>query len=286
MPEGRLEARSTRSPARNSHAPRAATPLRSLLRFGLVPAVLCCCAAPAPAAELFRDVIAVNRFFERGKTAPSLRLRTLEPAVIDVVIYNWDGVPVAHSSSRGEARKHEIKLDALPVVGRGIYFFCLTASDRNGKRVGSYPATPGGGKCVKVSEAKADEKKQCIEYFLQKSSYVRIRAGIDGGPYLAPLRTWRVQSAGKRSVPWDGSCQEGAFRNLYSHPKLKISISSVTTPVNILVADNLQGTDGSAAKAERLTLPEHLSDLAKPPWPLAELRKSKAEPMPVVDDRP
>ena len=152
--------------------------------------------APAAiaAGSPFLDVIVADRFFNRSEGHPSLRIRTRDEVLVDVLVYDESGRCVFVDSGTELQRKHDVQLAGLPEVSRGVFAFCLVARDNDGTRLGIYPDDPEGGEVVKVDDSMIDAKQDLIRYLLPRSSFVRIRAGIKDGPYLTPEAATKGQA--------------------------------------------------------------------------------------------
>jgi hypothetical protein len=217
---------------------------------------------------LFSEVSVRDRFFDPGLAAPVLVVRTETPAVLDAVVFDDAGRAVRHAGPSALASRWECRLAALPPVRGGIYQFCVVASDGKGKRLGLYPRVPGGGEIVKVTGAKLDAGAGLIRYFLPRASLVRVRAGLQDGPYLDPILPPTPQPSGEQTLSWDGTLQRGLFRDFHRHPEVRITVVAWSLPVNALCAAPSKGEPSAAgvgAPAE-LTLPAGLADFASPPW--------------------
>lgn len=253
----------------------------------LLLAAMALASAPAVGAaeSPFLDVIVVDRFFERSQGGPSLRVRMRDELLVDVLVYDESGRCVFVAPGKQAARKHEIQLGGLPQVDRGVYLFCLAASDGSKKRAGLYPDDPGGGQIVKVDDSVIDARQNQIRYLLPRSSFVRIRAGVKDGPYLDPILPWQPQASGRHALPWDGTVQGGIFKDLHRHPDAQVIVSAVSLPQNILIDTGATTVpSGDVPVSPEVTLPEHLEGLATPPWPSLLQNLGADGGMPVAAD--
>jgi hypothetical protein len=223
-------------------------------------------AAPGAMGEVFLDVIVTNRVFA-ADAPPMLSVRTREPVNLDCLVYDSGGNLVAHRATDKRATAFGLEVGSLAPVPKGVWLFCLVASDAEHKLIGFYPKAPGGGEIIQVRESSLDPDKKTIRYFLPRAACVRVRAGFREGLYLHPVISGEVQTAGEHLVAWDGSGQDGLFTNLYQHPSLQVSVLALSLPVNILATEERSyWRADNAAMPTPLALPAYLSDLAKPPW--------------------
>ncbi|HOX00775.1 MAG TPA: hypothetical protein P5555_04940 [Candidatus Paceibacterota bacterium] len=234
-------------------------------------------------ADVFEEVAVYRRFFRPIEESPLLRIRTSRPVLVHTLLYDHQGRLAAACPPTPLGSKHELNLEGLPAVARGMFWFCLVAQDETGARVGLFPAQPGGGQTLSIAEAQKDARQKKIRYLLPKAAQVRIRAGFVEGPYLAPILAWTPQPAGWQEVAWDGSCQNGQFQNLYQHPRGQVIVSAVALPDNILVATIPWPSPPAVQSLAEDRLAPSLADLKSPPWPLAPATPSA---MPVADDFP
>ena len=217
--------------------------------------------------DMFLDVVVDNRFFQGATSGPVISVRTRETVNLDCLVYDATNRLVAHKAVEGAASQFRVALDHLPPTPRGVYLFCLVASDQSNKRIGVYPRILGGGEIIQVHDSELDAEKRTITYVLPKAACVRLRAGFTEGPYLQPIISGETQPAGRHTVIWDGTGQEGVFTNLYQHPSVQVRILAVTLPVNLLVALDQAKLSVNAQVPSALTaLPSRLADLVTPPW--------------------
>ncbi len=235
------------------------------------------------AADLFDEVVVYQRFFRPIEEAPLLRIRTSRPVLVHTLLYDHQGKLAATGAPTPLGTKHELNLQNLPAVPRGMFWFCLAAHDETGARVGIFPAQPSGGQSLSIAEAQKDARQKTIRYLLPKAAQVRIRAGFVEGPYLEPILAWTPQPAGWQEVAWDGSCQNGQFQNLYQHPRGQVIVSAVALPDNVLVATGPWPNLPAVQSIAEDRLAPSLADLKSPPWPLTPATPST---MPVADDFP
>lgn len=238
---------------------RASTTLAAAVLLALA-------SASARAGDVFLDVVVSNRLFTRGGPAPAFRVETETETVLDVLLYDRDNRLVFHARPDGPAREHNVALPSdLPAAPGGLLFYCLAAADTNGARRGVYPADAGGGEILSVVDPGLDSTNRLITYFLPRAAFVRVRAGIQGGPYLDPILPTTVQLPGSQTIPWDGSAQGGWLTNLYECPNLQAYVVAVSLPDNWLAEAGGAGRPAGAPSPSPALLPE-LADLAEPPW--------------------
>lgn len=224
-----------------------------------------CFAAGALDNGPFLDVIVKNRFFEPAQTGPEFSVRTASAVKLACVLYDRADRPVFYQDLAGPTNRFSFKLEHLPPVSRGVYCFCLVASDVGGTQLGFFPAEPGGGEIITVKESAFEPEQKRLTYVLPKAACVRLRAGLQDGMYLTPIISSLAQPAGPHAVSWDGSCQHGLFTNLYSNPQVHVNILAVSLPVNILVAQEEAGQADNSALPE-VTLPTQLASFKAAPW--------------------
>lgn len=223
-------------------------------------------AAPSAVKDVFLDVVVANRVFGAG-AAPRLTVRTREAVNLDCLVYDAAQNLVAHRAAEGVSDHLTLDLASLPPVPKGVWLFCLVASDRARQRLSVYPQTPGGGELIQVRESSLDPENKRIQYVLPRAACVRVRVGFHEGLYLQPILAGEVQAAGPHTVAWDGTGQGGLFTNLYRHPSVQASILALSLPVNILATeDRSQWRAEGSAPAPSPSLPAYLADLKQPPW--------------------
>jgi hypothetical protein len=248
-------------------------------------ASLCNAQTPGSAIgdDCFQDVIVEGRFFDPAKEPPLLRVRLRESALLDVVAYDQEGRLVAWKGGTTSVARAEIALGDLPSASEGIYLFCLIASDGQGKRLGVYPRNLAPGEALRIAESDLDPRKQEIRYLLPKVARVRSRIGFRDGAYLQPIQAWQAQPAGWHAIPWDGTCQQGLFSDLYRNPQVKVIVTAVSLPVNTLIS---RATAAPANGADQIavSLPTRIRDLSKPPWPISQLMKASKDGIWMADD--
>lgn len=214
----------------------------------------------------FSDVVVQNRFFKKSDPAPAIDVRLKERAKVACVAYDIENRPVAWKLADEAATETRIVLDQLPPVAKGVYLFCLVATDPDGRRLGYYPHSPGGREIIHVRDSQVDAEKRLISYMLPRAASVRLRAGFRDGPYLQPIIMGEAQPAGRYTVPWDGASGDGLFTNLYAHPAIQVNALARSLPVNVLVAHDQTRDTPTAGTAATFPLPTALTGLSEPPW--------------------
>ncbi len=238
-------------------------------------------AEPASERALFLDVVVSNRVFSGQVSAPQLIIRTRQPYLLDVLVYDSQDRLVAVVSSDRALNEWTCGLDHLPPVAKGLYFFYIAASDEQNHLIALYPPVFNVGELVKVSDLKVEADKAVIRYGLPKASFVRIRVGIDGGPYLDPILRWQVQLAGEQTIPWDGSAQSNLFRNLNQRQDVRVIALAVAIPVNLLAS---QDSPIVPVGVPGLLRPTRLKGLSVPSSKGMMPESSRLQPTCLVDD--
>jgi len=217
------------------------------------------------AEPLFLDVHVSERLFDAPKSYPTIDLRSGAPVRIDLLMYDRNDRIVWHGGSDQVQTEHQLAITNLPRVAYGQYWFCLVASDARGSVIGMHPAEPDGGELVKLRDLTRNGETRTIEYFLPQAGFVRLRVGLREGALLETILPWSAQSAGAHGISWDGTCQNGLFRDLYDHPDLQMTAVAIATPRNVIV-DRSRMSVETADPPPAIQLPEPLKVFTWAPW--------------------
>lgn len=213
----------------------------------------------------FLDVIVSDRFFTSPDSFPTLKVRTKSPLIMDTVIYEAEGKPIAFFPGKDVQSNHELALKPLPSANRGLYLFQLVGRRADGGRQGQYPEEPGGGESIKVDDCRWVVEQQHIEYLLPKAACIRIRAGLTDSAYLREVLPWEAQPAGRHQLLWANVTNDPVLAEMVGRPDFQAKVLALSLPVNALSDQRLRTNRFAGDNLPAVALPAALVDLSRMP---------------------
>lgn len=120
------------------------------------------------------------------------------------------------------------------IVPDEAYFFTIETVDQNGNFTFYDPTTFSGREWFSP-KIKFDPLNKKVTYYLAKDAWIRIRAGISGGPLLKTIINWVPRFAGKNEEIWDGKDESDTI-NVMNQRGFKLIAEAITLPENWILA--------------------------------------------------
>ena len=121
------------------------------------------------------------------------------------------------------------------VVPDGAYFFVIEALDSERSLVTYDPVTFSGGESLVPVKLTYDQETRVVRYKLARDAWVKIRAGISGGPMLKTIVNLAPRLAGEKEEVWDGKDDSGNLEIIYKRD-WKLMVEAISLPENSVIA--------------------------------------------------
>jgi flagellar hook assembly protein FlgD len=121
------------------------------------------------------------------------------------------------------------------VVPDGAYFFVIEALDFERSLAIYDPVTFSGGESLVPVELTYDQEARVVRYQLAKDAWVKIRAGISGGPLLKTIVNMAPRLAGENEEFWDGKDDSGNVE-IIGQRDWKLMAEATSLPENSVIA--------------------------------------------------
>jgi hypothetical protein len=121
------------------------------------------------------------------------------------------------------------------VVPDGAYFFIIEALDSERSLATYDPVTFSGGESLVPVKLTYDQKARVVRYQLSRDAWVKIRAGISGGPLLKTIVNLAPRLAGENEEFWDGRDDSGNLE-IIGRRDWKLMVEAISLPENSVIA--------------------------------------------------
>jgi hypothetical protein len=121
------------------------------------------------------------------------------------------------------------------VVPDGAYFFVIEALDSERSLATYDPVTFSGGESLVPVELTYDRATGLVRYQLSRDAWVKIRAGILGGPLLKTIVNLAPRFAGENEEFWDGKDDSGNVE-IIGQRDWKLMAEAISVPENSIIA--------------------------------------------------
>jgi hypothetical protein len=121
------------------------------------------------------------------------------------------------------------------VVPDGAYFFVIEALDFERSLATYDPVTFSGGESLVPVELTYDQEARVVNYQIARDAWVKIRAGISGGPLLKNIVNWTPSLAGENEEVWDGRDDSGNLE-IIGRRDWKLMAEAISLPENSIIA--------------------------------------------------
>ena len=121
------------------------------------------------------------------------------------------------------------------VVPDGAYFFVIEALDSERSLATYDPVTFSGGESLVPVKLNYDQETGVVRYKLARDAWVKIRAGISGGPLLKTIVNLAPRLAGENEEVWDGRDDSGNVEIIHKRD-WKLMAEAISLPENSIIA--------------------------------------------------
>ena len=121
------------------------------------------------------------------------------------------------------------------VVPDGAYFFVIEALDSERSLATYDPVTFSGGESIAPVELTFDRATGLVRYQLTRDAWVKIRAGISGGPLLKTIVNLAPRLVGENEEFWDGKDDSGHVE-IIGQKDWKLMAEAISLPENSVIA--------------------------------------------------